>query len=328
MSDALTLEVRSLGRDELQYFRPAILTAAAEAYAEPQRSSEWFDWKYLQSPFGSAHVAVALTREETVAGLVSFGSYQVTRGAEVASAAVSYDTFVVPSFRGAGLFKRLLREAESSAARAGVDVLFNFPNPNSLPGFLSSQFHDHGRLRSWIRLSPGLAIAQAVRPKESRDGRVLPVGFIPSHGSMKPWTSRLPFGPVRRIHSQPFLDWRFAGTRGPGAYAFFELDGVGVLGRTVSRGRAREFQALEFFEERVEDRKAVARLLRSATNAVGAGLCTVLVSPEHPVVPLLSGPGFMQVRNRTSFCVKALTSLGETYASSPWVIQGSDIHTW
>lgn len=65
---------------------------------------------------------------------------------------------VAESMRGQGIFGKLLRFGEDEARRRDIAVLFGFPNPASLPGFLKAAWEERGRLRLYASPAPSVGI--------------------------------------------------------------------------------------------------------------------------------------------------------------------------
>lgn len=112
----------------------SFLDGMAVAHDEDRKSSEWFHWKFEQSPYGKSILACAFD-EDRVAGCVAYGLGIVEYNAVRYKCALSYETFVHPDYQGQGLFKKLIALSEDEAKKQGVAFLYNFPNSNSLPGF-------------------------------------------------------------------------------------------------------------------------------------------------------------------------------------------------
>lgn len=112
----------------------SFLDGMALAHNEDRMSSEWFHWKFEQSPYGKSILACAFD-ENTVAGCVAYGKGIIEYCGKRYSCALSYETYVHPDYQGKGLFKKLISLAEEEAKCQGVQFLYNFPNENSLTGF-------------------------------------------------------------------------------------------------------------------------------------------------------------------------------------------------
>ena len=61
------------------------------------------------------------------------------------------DTATVPEFQGRGIFTRLTLDALDELRDDGVDLVFNTPNANSLPGYLKMGWQEVGRLPVVVR---------------------------------------------------------------------------------------------------------------------------------------------------------------------------------
>ncbi len=112
----------------------SFLDGMSKAHGEDRKSIEWFHWKFEQSPYGRAILACAFDGS-IVAGCVAYGMGKIAYHNQVYTAALSYETFVHPSYQRRGLFKKLIYLAEAEAKHQGIPFLYNFPNANSIQGF-------------------------------------------------------------------------------------------------------------------------------------------------------------------------------------------------
>lgn len=217
------------------------------------KSSDFLDWLYLQSPGGSAYVAIAHDERGPVEGagaLYAAFPSQFRVGDESKRWLQSFDTLTLPAYRGRGLFVRLARMVFEQAAGDGIAGIYGIPNDNSLPGF--------ERRLGWTKLDPLPMIA---RPIGSRYIRVK-AGL--RHAAVSDSFPLIVRGSVRRVAECPpdldrlydawsersyvgirrdseYLRWRLAR---PGArYSMFTsrrkdgtLDGFGVSTLELKHG--------------------------------------------------------------------------------------------
>jgi GNAT superfamily N-acetyltransferase len=316
---------------------PEILIAASESHGIPQKDPEWFLWKFRDSPWGPAVLAYARSRQHRLAGVVSFGLYQLKLGNSVVRAGISYETFVHPDCQRQGLFRRLLEAAEEEAGRRGAEILFNFPNQASRPGFVQRGWRDAGGVGTWLRpvlsiraaraLSVNLLRRDSLEPGTPREDQIerlaAALPYLPQPLSARPGSA--PF--MRRNHDPEFLSWRF--TSFPHFdYRLIEERGVSALTRIGTRSGCREAQVLEVFSDRPASLSSIRRLIRSISKTVEPDTITVLATGSNPLTRFLASLGFIPVPNRVNFFVKDLNGDTAVDLSGPWAISGVDIHTW
>ena len=97
-------------------------------------------------------------------------------------AARAVDTATDPDFQGRGIFTRLTLEALDALPADGVDMVFNTPNAQSLPGYLKMGWEEVGRL------------AAAVRPTRWRFVRVVGTARRPASREFVPSVVGVPAG--------------------------------------------------------------------------------------------------------------------------------------
>ncbi|NMA86920.1 MAG: GNAT family N-acetyltransferase [Tissierellia bacterium] len=88
----------------------------------------WFDWKYVENPYGESYIVFAY-ENENIAAIRAFWRNDIDNN-------LSYqpcDTAVLKKYRGMGIFSKMTKLALDKVEDA---FIYNFPNENSLPGYL------------------------------------------------------------------------------------------------------------------------------------------------------------------------------------------------
>jgi GNAT superfamily N-acetyltransferase len=138
-----------------------------------QRDADYWAWKHERNPFGPSILLLAETDGRLV-GVRAFLRWRLGCGGQVFEAAKPVDTVTHPDFQGRGIFTRLTSEACEVARQAGVRLLFNTPNQNSLPGYLKMGWQRAAELPlSFKLLRPARAVWHAAHWK-LRPGQVPP----------------------------------------------------------------------------------------------------------------------------------------------------------
>jgi len=122
-----------------------------------ERGSRFWEWKYRESPFGPAAVQIVRI-DGRIAAAGCLWPMSLIVGDKKLRALQPCDTAVHPDFRRRGLFGYLNRARKEFAVERGVDVVFNFPNENSLPGYLKAGWTYVGRVPWLVRLMNPLAV--------------------------------------------------------------------------------------------------------------------------------------------------------------------------
>jgi hypothetical protein len=115
-----------------------------------QRPPEYFRWKHLANPFGRSFMIVA-EAEGRIIGFRALMRWRFRSGDREISAVRPVDTVTHPEERGRGVFSRLTRTALDSL-HGEVDLVFNTPNANSLPGYLKMGWRVTGDVPVSVRV--------------------------------------------------------------------------------------------------------------------------------------------------------------------------------
>jgi GNAT superfamily N-acetyltransferase len=108
-----------------------------------RRPPEYFRWKHLANPFGRSFMIVA-EADGRIIGFRALMRWRFRSGDREVSA-------VRPEARGRGVFSRLTRTALDSL-HGEVDLVFNTPNANSLPGYLKMGWRVTGEIPVSVRV--------------------------------------------------------------------------------------------------------------------------------------------------------------------------------
>lgn len=101
-----------------------------------QKSPAFWHWKHFSNPFGPSYVRVACGEDGQVVGMRAFMRWEFKTGDRLLKAVRAVDTATHPGYRRIGIFSNLTQEVIGDVQSAGVDVIFNTPNQDVLPGYL------------------------------------------------------------------------------------------------------------------------------------------------------------------------------------------------
>lgn len=316
-----------------------LLLAAAESHDEPQKTEEWFRWKYLENPLGSAVIVVAL-QGDRLAGMLAFGRVALHAPRNLLNGAQSLETFVLPMHRRRGVFGAMLTAAHHELAVEGIDVAFNFPNQASLSGFLVGEWRVLRSPLAWIRPVTVLALRGIPRLRRRpsflpvRDTRVQepPADILRMHRRSLLVRSNS----VHRHDTHETLTWRLTGHQS--SYAFHSGERWQAVVRPGDRAGLRELQLLDVWDVRTNSTPYkqkqhlaphdIRKLTQDLRSRYSVHMITVVAAPSSRNVRGLLTSGFVPIPNRIRPCVRAFTHRGVEATRCHWDFTPLDFHTY
>jgi len=197
---------------------PAILALAQRTLGWNAEDDEpFFRWKHLDNPFGASPMWVACA-DGHIVGFRTFLRWEFARTHDSLLRAVrAVDTATDPDFQGRGIFTRLTLHGISELQDEGVGIIFNTPNPKSLPGYLKMGWKVIGRPP--IKVMPtGIGsvwsmmqarTAASLNPIEMRVGET-PVDVFGDTQAVARLLERLPrHTRLATVRSPAYLKWRY-----------------------------------------------------------------------------------------------------------------------
>ena len=268
--------------------REAVLALASRSlgWAGDERDRAFFTWKHEENPFGISPAWVATIGGEVV-GFRTLLRWELTDGTRTLRVVRAVDTATDPAFQGRGIFRALTLGAVEALTAEGVDAVFNTPNDQSLPGYLSMGWSVVGRptlsvIPRSIRSLARLARTRAAAGKWGEPVDVgAPAGASLQEADLDSLLRGLPHRSgwaTRRLAAH--LRWRYAFP--PLGYRAVEVKGGLCVFRVRNRGSSREVAICEWLSAE-RDPRAVRRLVRAGGDyGVGIGLHL----PGHGALPL------------------------------------------
>jgi len=223
--------------------RPAVVDLLRRVLDRPGdavHDDAYFRWKHLENPFGRSLMLVA-EAEGRIVGFRAIMMWQLQMGGSPLRAGRPVDTVTDPSWRRQGVFSTLTRAALSRLKELGIDLLFNTPNDQSLPGYLQMGWTPVGRARRDVFVAGPAVLAQTAwaRIRRGREGNGA-TWRAPSEDALTPWAafaSALPVSPnggVRVAKDGAYLRWRY-GSHPWFRYRLIGAPGASAVVRMVSR---------------------------------------------------------------------------------------------
>ena len=133
-------DYKIITKDTEELYLIKMLENAALIHHRKKDSLEWLKWKYFESPFGESICVVALTKDNEIAGEVTFGQYQYMLNGKPIKCLISYQTMVHPNHQKKGLFSNLTKQVLQLAASKNIELVLNFPNKASYAPFEKLNF--------------------------------------------------------------------------------------------------------------------------------------------------------------------------------------------
>ena len=115
-----------------------------------ERTPEYFRWKHLENPFGRSYMIVAES-DRRIVGFRALMRWRFRVDDRTIEAVRPVDTVTHPDYRGRGIFSLLTQRALDSL-KGEVDLVFNTPNLDSLPGYLKMGWQVVGQLPVSVRI--------------------------------------------------------------------------------------------------------------------------------------------------------------------------------
>lgn len=140
------------------HFIPSYIDTSFKAHNIKPRDNAWFHWKYEQSPYGKSIMACAFDGD-VVCGCVAMGIGQMTYGDKNIKFALAYQNYVNKDYQRRGIFKKLIALVEEESRKAGVKLLYIFPNNNSLPGYKRMGYTELPPTKNYLKVLHPLKVA-------------------------------------------------------------------------------------------------------------------------------------------------------------------------
>jgi len=272
---------------------------------------DWWNWKYNQNPMGESVILVAENNGKIV-GLRSFWKYDLMYRSNLLKAYQPVDTVVHEKYRGQGLFTKLTTAAINEAKHYDADLLFNYPNQNSLPGYLKLGWNLLDHVRWWIKPIGIVGFLSVPLAKGQRDSLKIPGErkFVScSDGSARNNTNS---NFISAIRTPAFLEWRY-GLNPETDYCYLKSDGLETLVRVTQKGKCRELLVMHtdfgdnWFEECLEFAKS-NDICYIANPAITRSLAEKKMKSK----------GFFRLKNTINFVVLPLKDSVKEIVTNPF----------
>lgn len=112
---------------------------------------KYLTWKHYKNPMGKSIIAYAFNNEKKLIAARAFWRCDLIRNGKNIKALQPCDTATHPNYQRKGLFTKLTLLAIDKAKENNYEVLFNFPNNNSKPGYIKLGWKEVARLEYYFK---------------------------------------------------------------------------------------------------------------------------------------------------------------------------------
>ena len=309
-------------------------------------TAELFAWKYQDNPCQVDHesclIFVAKDGDRLVGARSLFPGRVFYRGAWYDGAQAG-DTMVHPDYRGKGIFTALLNVSLEELKARGLNVLYNFPNQNSLPGNLRQGATKRTDIVNAVKILNPLRAAK-------RETRMrYPAPALPERASLPAARGSLTIDmeadpQVDQLFVQTFADaemvaqdrscrqlnWRFRRYPNPyKTYRFLHLrHGDRLMGYAVLSLSGNGVGELTDYLVRAHDRQLFTEILQGSLAWFrlhkASHLKTWYTQPQHRFA--LLSRGFLPKPTKIAFVTRCLAPV--PLEEAPWYLTMGDTDTF
>lgn len=196
--------------------KDAVLTLLNNVFDEQQRSStlrgdRYWDWKFNDNPYGKPFLIVFEIRDKIV-GVANLWPWEFTCRGQTIKALQPSDAAVMQEYRGNGLFKKSRLYAIDLAKYKEYQLIFNFPNKNSLPVYESLGWDYLGRVSWWVKILKPINLVKGYFSKDKATASEIDVEYLVDTTFLDGIVDKSPSfdGYLKVNRVKGFHKWRYA----------------------------------------------------------------------------------------------------------------------
>ena len=267
------------------------------------KTEDWFFWKFRDNPFGETILACAEEGGKII-GCVAYGMQPFWLHGKEVICALAFENFVHPAYQRKGIFKKLISLSEIETQKKNINLLFVFPNRNSLPGYERMGWDKLPSPEYWVQGKKLLTLPFLLND--------LRKGFQPEASSFsslvmpESFKQNLKTQNLSSVINLDYLKWRFF-SYPVAQYAVIDTNEFYSILRMGRRGKLREAQVL-FINLKQEQKTKIKNFLKVCKRKVDYDIISFPISKNNPVRNELKQNLFIKVPNRTNICYKILTT--------------------
>jgi hypothetical protein len=316
---------------EEKYFTD-LLENAAFIHKRQQDTIDWLKWKYFDSPFGECICLVALTKDDKIAGEVTFGQYQYILNGSIVNCLISYQTMIYPKHQKKGLFNTLTKEILKIAQSKGIELVMNFPNKASYVPFEKLNFIpiNHIENRVFFVKKPS-TLFNIFSIKEKFNATI--IKKIPENqlnllnelkNSIKPLKIKDTLVPNR---TPEFILWRYF-TYPIYDYRIIKVKNGWSIVRLGNRKKFSEVQIMEIFTEFITS-KFLFEIRKEIVKQLKPNIIIFNLSSNHPSINGIQKLGFLSLPHNINFFTYAINKkLNHLLNKNHFVITATEFHRY
>lgn len=308
-----------------------LLEGASIAHQQTIKTREWFLWKYTQSPFGEALIIYATDNNGELAGMLAFGKYIHQYNDVELLSALSYETYVLPNYRGKGVFVQMIKKALDTLKQQNIAFVFNFPNSSSLQGFLKTGWVQKEnisyRIKIGLTLRLFLNFKDLKKPfiahiKESKADEIKDFCLNVDESRQAIQNA------IIAKRTSAYFNWRYLGENKTN-YIVVKTPYGDALFRKGYRGKLIEIQLLEIIATPENYNTLAKKIFAYAKKKVSFDIIGICIPIEHPFYTFVKSSGFIKVPTKTNFTYFVLdNSISEKLNNAHWVFTANEFHMY
>ena len=326
-------EYKIITKESNEAYFNQLLENAALIHNRKKDSLEWLKWKYFDSPFGESICVVALTKDNKIAGEVTFGQYQYMLNDNVIKCLISYQTMVHPNHQKKGLFNALTKEALKIANTKGIELVLNFPNKASYAPFEKLNFVPINHIENNVflvkKISTLLNILSLKKPflatviHEVAEKQLLL--FNELKNTITPLKIKDTLTPNR---TPEFIKWRYF-THPLYDYRIINTTLGWAIVRLGKRGVLSEVQIMELFPTTNFNYEFIKAIRQKIIAELKPNLILCNVSNNHPAASFIKKAGFHALPHNISFFTFAINNqLANLLKKESWMVTATEFHRY
>jgi predicted N-acetyltransferase YhbS len=247
------------------------------------RDEKFWNWKYQENPFGRSLVTVA-EMDHRIVGVDNLWPWELSFEASVIRAAQPCDSAVHTAYRGKGIFSSMRLLGLERAKARGIDLLFNYPNGNSLSVNLSLGWHYLGKIAWWVKIMKPLDVMAGRLSKAGAEPVVVDREYAIDPALIDRVESQSVYDEsLIRIHRKPgFHAWRYEKhtSRSYGMVQFSSGSESTIAVFTINqKGNSREMVIVDLVGA-VKNTEPVIKMTLAAGRQMGVGYVALMHNPE------------------------------------------------
>ncbi|QZY55545.1 GNAT family N-acetyltransferase [Crassaminicella profunda] len=172
------------------------------------RDIEWWEWKYEKNIFGKPIIYVA-EQDNKIIGVRPFWPWKLSIRGEEFNCFQPLDSAVDKEFRGKGLFSKLTKTAIKEN-KGNIDLIFNFPNEQSIGSYLRLGWTFIGNLQWYVKANKIFKCYELIKNYSGFESYHLDKDDLISEEKIKQVKNNFNFnGKLKTLKTEEFLSWRF-----------------------------------------------------------------------------------------------------------------------